>query len=364
MCDEFFPRMKTRQLVIDKNDLKKTFVEQRDLPPLVDNQILLEIDRLAVTANNATYVALGNTYQYWDFFPSGNPKFGVMPCWGFATVVDSKSQIQKGERIFGYFPTATHCIFDVDVLHQTNFIVRRPQLPRDRIVYHNYVRCKYDPSYKKENESLCALFWPLWATSYFVVDCLQENAFFGAKQVIVTSASSKTAFCAAFCLQHKIKCIGLTSKGNIPFVEKLGLYDQVIGYDQLDKLDKQDTVVVDVAGDAKLLKRLEDLLGDKFKKAALVGISHFGAAPIAKPGDKSFSFFAPEQKSKLSEIQADESKLVQELSAFMNLVTAYTACQDKRLSQAIKIKMQDIKQVEQTLMVYDLKIEESTAIVE
>ena len=42
---------------------------------------------------------------------------------------------------------------------------------------------------------------PLFITSFMLADFLQDNAFFGARQVVVSSASSKTAYGTAFCLQ-------------------------------------------------------------------------------------------------------------------------------------------------------------------
>src|SRR5437899_1819041 len=69
-------------------------------------------------------------------------------------------------------------------------------------------------------------------------DYLAENEMFGAKGVMLSSASSKTAFGLAHLLHARgnIKVIGLTSASNIAFVQSLGCYDEVVTYDHLTSL--------------------------------------------------------------------------------------------------------------------------------
>jgi hypothetical protein len=59
--------------------------------------------------------------------------------------------------------------------------------------------------------------------------------------VILSSASSKTAFGLAFLLAQRkqVEVVGLTSKSNADFVGKLGCYDRVATYDQIASLPKQ-----------------------------------------------------------------------------------------------------------------------------
>ncbi|MFX5858490.1 DUF2855 family protein, partial [Acinetobacter baumannii] len=81
---------------------------------------------------------------------------------------------------------------------------------------------------------LRSLLFPLFTTSYLIADYLGDNALFGARQVIIGSASSKTGFATAHYLralaQPPAAIIGLTSPGNIAFTEGLGLYDRVLSY--------------------------------------------------------------------------------------------------------------------------------------
>lgn len=99
---------------------KKNFVEQRlfesgraeQKPTIGDGEILLKIDRFAVTANNITYAVAGDTMGYWKFFPASGEDadgWGMMPVWGFADVIGSNADgVPVGDRLFGYLPPATH----------------------------------------------------------------------------------------------------------------------------------------------------------------------------------------------------------------------------------------------------------------
>ena len=84
-----------------------------------------------------------------------------------------------------------------------------------------------------------ALLRPLFMPSFLVDDFLAENEFFGAEAVMLSSASSKTAFGLAHLLHTRdngIKVIGLTSAGNTSFVKSLGCYDEVVSYDRVTTL--------------------------------------------------------------------------------------------------------------------------------
>src|SRR5262249_9062745 len=65
------------------------------------------------------------------------------------------------------------------------------------------------------------------------------NALFGARVVLISSASSKTAYGLAFLLAERkrregvaFEVIGLTSGRNRGFVERLGTYDRVGTYEE------------------------------------------------------------------------------------------------------------------------------------
>ena len=65
-----------------------------------------------MTANNITYAVLGGQLKYWQLFPPPE-NFGNIPVWGFGEVIASRHpSISEGERLFGYFPMATHLVIE------------------------------------------------------------------------------------------------------------------------------------------------------------------------------------------------------------------------------------------------------------
>ena len=65
------------------------------------------VRRVSITTNNVTYALFGERMSYWQFFPSPQEGWGVVPVWGFAEVVDSaQPDIAVGARYFGYWPLA------------------------------------------------------------------------------------------------------------------------------------------------------------------------------------------------------------------------------------------------------------------
>lgn len=85
---------------------------------LLEGEILVQVDLFSFTSNNITYAVSGDIIRYWEFFPAVNEnieEWGVIPVWGFADVVDSKTEeVPVGDRIFGYFPPATHLKMKAD----------------------------------------------------------------------------------------------------------------------------------------------------------------------------------------------------------------------------------------------------------
>jgi hypothetical protein len=106
---------------------------------------------------------------------------------------------------------------------------------------------------------------PLFLTSYMLADYLLENDFFNARQVIISGASSKTAYGSAFCFSNQtdIERIGLTSSKNKAFVNRLGCYQAVATYDDLEALDSSGpTLYIDFSGDVNLRSRVHRHFGD------------------------------------------------------------------------------------------------------
>jgi hypothetical protein len=268
-------------------------------------QVLCRIERFALTANNITYAVFGEAMQYWNFFPTGAPgdAWGRIPVWGFAEVVESKHDaIQPGERLYGYWPMSSHAVLQPERVTDAQFLdgaAHRRALPTP---YQVYTRLAADPLHDPRHEDHRALLHPLFFTSWLIEDFLADNQLFGAKQVVLASASSKTALGIAFLLKlHGTRVVGLTSPRNKAFCEKLGYYDDVIGYDTFGTLPADvPTVFVDMAGEGKLLKFVHYHFRDALKYSCIVGATHWEDRKTQHdlPGARPQFFFAPTQAAK------------------------------------------------------------------
>lgn len=269
--------------------------------PLAAGQALLAVRRAALTTNNITYALFGDRMNYWQFFPSGEPGWGIVPVWGFADVAETRAEgLEVGERIYGYFPLADHLVVDVARLSRHGFTDAAPHRAGLPAIYNRYERCAADPSYRATDENALMVVQPLFTTAFLLADFLHEQGFFGAHQVVLSSASSKTAYATAWCLRELkgIEVVGLTSAANAAFVQSLGCYDRVFGYDAIESMDPAvATIYADFSGSAEQRARLHRHFGGALRHSAVIGATQFSAgsrdAPL--PGAKPTFFFAPEQ---------------------------------------------------------------------
>jgi hypothetical protein len=297
--------MKSTDFVVARRDLQQCKFIETGLPDtsaLPDEALLVKIDRFAFTANNITYAVLGDHLKYWQLFPAPEG-FGNIPVWGFGEVIGSRHPaVAKGERLFGYFPMATHLVIEAADVGKRS--LRDAAAHRQGVapVYNAYARVSADPAFAGRQGDYQALLRPLFMLSFLVDDYLAENEFFGARSVMLSSASSKTAFGLAHLLhtQRKgVKVIGLTSASNTAFVESLGCYDEVVTYDRVTSLPVNSPVAyVDMAGNSGLRENLHRHFGDRMKYSGIIGLTHRLSSPDEKfelPGAKPRFFFAPDQ---------------------------------------------------------------------
>jgi hypothetical protein len=242
---------------------------------------------------------LGDQMKYWQLFPA--PKdFGNIPVWGFGEVIASKhSGVAAGEILFGYFPMATHLVIEAADVSKRG--LRDGAAHRQGVapVYNAYARVSGDPAFAGKQGDYQALLRPLFMLSFLVDDFLAENDNYGAKRVMLSSASSKTAFGLAHLLHARgVKVIGLTSASNVAFVQSLGCYDDVVTYDAVTSLPAGAPVAyVDMAGNSDLRGTLHRHFGDQMKYSGRVGLTHRSVSPDEPelPGAKPAWFFAPDQ---------------------------------------------------------------------
>ena len=296
--------MNVRRFEVSKADLRKTRVVEAPLPGLADGQVLFAIDSFAFTSNNVTYAAFGDAMQYWQFFPVDDPAQGQIPVWGFADVAESRCPgIAPGERFYGYFPMATHLVVTPARLSASGFFDSAPHRQGLHAVYNQYTRCSADPAYEQRFEAEQMLLKPLFVTSFLIDDFLADNDFFGARSVLLSSASSKTAYGTAFMLAQRpgIEVIGLTSESNLKFVVGLGCYARAVPYAALESIaPTAPRVYVDMSGNAAVRGRIHRHFGEALKYSCAVGGTHWEAlqARMELPGPKPTLFFAPAQIKK------------------------------------------------------------------
>jgi len=298
-------KMKHPQFQVEKKLFFKHQMAEIPAENLVldEGEVLVKIDQFAYTANNITYAATGDIIRYWEFFPAVGERsngMGVIPVWGFADVVATKTEeIPLGDRIYGYFPPASHLKMKPVKVQDQRFFdgsSHRATLPMG---YNLYRRVLNEPGYTKEFDRERALLFPLYLTSFCLWDNLQENNWYGAEQILVLSASSKTSIGLAYALQedqNTPKTIGITSERNLASVQKRSLWDNVVSYDNLNLVDTTiPTVIVDMSGNNEVLAELHRLLGDKMQFTLKVGLTHWAKT---NPNDgiineRSKFFFAP-----------------------------------------------------------------------
>lgn len=301
--------MAAAELMVSKADISKTqFNSDCDAATraLEAGEIRFELERFAFTANNITYAAFGDSpLKYWNFFPAPEG-FGFVPVWGFATVAESTlDDVAVGDKYYGYFPMATHLIVSPAKNSPAGLFDSKAHRAELSPVYNFYTRCAGDPGYKADLEEIQMLFKPLFTTSFLIDDFLDDNGFFGAGQVILSSASSKTAYGLAFQLAKRkgIKVIGLTSPGNVEFVSGMGLYDETLAYSDIETLDGSvPTVYVDMAGNGDVRARIHAHFDNELKYSCSVGATNWdqmGSNEDLK-GPKPALFFAPAQAQKRS----------------------------------------------------------------
>lgn len=334
--------MNVTEFRVRKDQLTSTQTHVHTLPVLPGGQVRVAIARFALTSNNITYAAFGDAMSYWRFFPvsqaDGTPDsaWGCIPVWGFGTVVESRCPgVATGERLYGYFPMASHVDLTPARFTELSFTDSAPHRTELHAVYNQYTRCSADPFYTADSEDLQALLRPLFTTSWLIDDFFADNAYFGATTpdgpqpvMLLSSASSKTAYGTAFQMAQRssIEVVGLTSARNVAFCESLGCYNRVLTYDQLAFIGADvPCAYIDFAGNAAFRKAVHTHC------KALVYSSSIGGTHVSElgggrdlPGPRPVLFFAPAQIKKRSAdwgARALHQRLVQSWEQFIAAVS-------------------------------------------
>lgn len=298
---------------VEKANLHKTRLTSFTLKqPLDENEVILKVDKFALTANNISYGVAGDTLGYWRFFPTeeiSDHQWGRLPVMGFADVVASNNdQVKVGERVWGFMPMASHVKILAGRVNNNGFSDVSAYREGLTPLYSVFERISENPFYSAKNEDFDILVRGLFTTSWLVDDFMDDNQYFGASQYLITSASSKTSIALAFAIKQrgKMSSVGITSAANRNFVTSLGCYDQVISYDEIANLNAQTpSVVVDMAGSQSILSNIHHHFAEQLRYSCRIGVTHHDDLvpnELSKksnlPGVTPTFFFAPTQLKK------------------------------------------------------------------
>ncbi len=289
--------------LVRRDDLRQCRFDEADVPEPGPGEAVLALERFGLTSNNVTYAVMGDAMSYWKFFPA-EEGWGRIPVWGFAHVeASAHDDLPEGARVYGYFPVSTHLVVRPQPADGGGFVDATPHRVDLPAVYNAYAPAPAEPGPSEDSQ---VLFRPLFGTSFLIDDMLDEQGFLGAASVWLSSASSKTALGTAFMLARRegVEVVGLTSAGRADFVRGLGVYDQVITYDELEGAPADPVVYVDISGDAELRGRVHRHLGEALAYDCAVGASHWDRVfsdPGPLPGPAPELFFAPARFAKRME---------------------------------------------------------------
>lgn len=289
------------QFVVNRTNLRDSKFVETTVEPSAKKSgtLLVRIDRFSFTSNNVLYGVLGERNRYFELFPaSGDDR--IIPAWGLGEVVETNGcDVAVGEKLYGFFPMAQYVTLEPADIGPKDFRDAAAHRKNLSLSYNSYLRVTNDPSFAGELGDLQPLFRPLTMTAFVAASFFAEERFFGATQVILSSASAKVSLALAYLLRtyHKdIRVTGLTSAKNVPFVQSTGLYNTIATYDQLSSISRAEpSIFFDVAGDGDVRLKLHKHFGDMLKHSARVGLANWEAPPSSEvlPGPKHELLFAP-----------------------------------------------------------------------
>jgi len=290
--------------LVARDDLRNCRFADGEAPGPADGEALLSVRSFGLTSNNVTYAVFGDAMKYWQFFPA-ETGWGRLPVWGFAEVAGSRVDgLEEGTRVFGYLPLSTHLLVGPDRVDERGFVDGAPHRAGLPSAYQGYRRSAADPAYDEAREDEQILFWPLFYTSFLIDDFLADEGFFGAEAILLSSASSKTALIAAFLLSQRDggpALVGLTSPGNVEFVQGTGVYDEVVPYEEIAAMEPRDAAFVDFSGDGGVRGDVHGRFAEGLAHSAAVGMTHWeriSAGSSKLPGPTPRFFFAPDRIKK------------------------------------------------------------------
>jgi hypothetical protein len=318
-------------LEVSVTDLASSKIHRHAPPTLHPGDVLVDIEHVALTANTMTYAAMGDALGYWSLYPGSAPGWGCIPAWGHGQVRESRIEgIENGTRLFGLWPMASQALLS----GRRSRLGVRDSSPHRKTVNPVYNQYAIEEATNADARQLRAVFHPLFVTSFVLAQHLadQEHSL-GAVELVVVSASSKTALGAAYSLQGRRQLVGLTSGRNAQWLTGTGLFESVVPYEALDGLAGTGAcVVLDFSSDQLLLNRVTSLLGDRCKRLVRIGATHGGPvghdASQSKDWPDTVLFSGPENIERYAGVWGPEEfdrRLRRALAGFMEATSPHFA---------------------------------------
>lgn len=298
----------TWELLTRKDDLAVREVRPALPGPLADGQVLLTVEKFSMTMNTITYTRMGaSELPFWEAFPSPDG-YGRTPVWGFVRVERSlHPDIAVGERYYGWVTAATH------------HVVTPERTPRGFVDTARHI--SFMPTWYRTFQRVAepddlddrrVVFRQIFPASFNLADFLVGHAENGAKSVLVTSASSKTAIGLAEELagrRARLPVNAVTSARNVGFVRGLGCYDTVTSYSDLTSASVHaPAVFVDFTGEHRKMAAVYARFPGELAHTALVGYTHplFEQQPPALTSPEPEIFFTPIVEEEIAAEEGEE----------------------------------------------------------
>jgi hypothetical protein len=262
-------------LEVSRTDHRDARLVSAALRPAEQGEVVFEVERFGLSANNITYALLGDELQYWDLFPA-DPGWGRIPVWGYLRAVDSAVPgIEPGSRAFGLCPMATHVVMRPARVGTATFVEESPHRAGLSSVYNVYARATAGPhDHGTPGDDALMILRPVFWLSFTLDHYLTARVPRG-RPVIVTSASSKASIGLAHLLAARgVSVTGLTSERHAAFVRSLNLYQRVLPYDKLCQVPAAGAVLVDISGKDDLRDRIQAHAAGRLAEVIVAGATH------------------------------------------------------------------------------------------
>ena len=344
--------------VLEKSDYTKqslcTLPASTSLPALATSSVRVRTKVIALTTNNIAYAIGGSFLHWWETYPipesvgppfNDKARYGTVPGWGYAEVLESTTSVIPGTLLKGYFPFSTSPT-DLQLTPAPvpgHWIETSPHRAQIMPLYHRYIVSSTPPGSNLNDDVLDSMAWDsligvLWECAYlfnqFVFNAettlrthpsgtdepwTAADADISQATVIVLAASAKTAllFADQLCNARDpgtgpLAIIGVTSTSSVSFVRGTRFYTSVLSYDGLDQLpgsvaDKtKRIVVIDFGSRGTVAEHVLGLLGAQVSPTSLMMIGIGSEVKPYKPEDMGALF---ERFQRLKRIQANTSGL-------------------------------------------------------